>query len=596
MPPRSRRSAWRRWIRRSTSSPSRCSSAATTNTAPCATRLEPVLKQKLEAKGLVFLNWGDTGWVYLFSKGPVPNVDAIKKLRLYTSAGDDSFVQLYKQNGFNPRPLPFTEIQSGLMTGLLDAVPSTPLATLAFQWYRNVPEMLDLGRGPAGRRHCRRREGVEQHPAERPRSDTSRIAKKMQDALDRDVPAQDTQARAEMVKRGLKVTAPDPAAVRGFREMADKFAASMKGGVVPADIYDQATRERDAFRKTKRHEVSGTLDPDGAGRSARHRRGRTPRGVRARAVGARTGPADAAADRGDRAAALRLGHPRRHALRAAPHAGGSAARWRAGRARRPSAGAGHRIAAAIRARSPLPPGPSAASSARPWPVCWRAPASIMVRLEREAGRNITEGVPVWAFQVLLPLGFAAMHAWRIVRASYKLARRRGRRRRSPEPRFGMVDGRAGCHSTGAIPFSPVIDAKQAQADAAWRCRVPTLWWLLALFIGGVAGAPIFALLGGAAAIMFLSEGRARLGHPHPDLPALDQTDAGVDSALHAGRRAAGRRRRAASAAAGLPRALRLVPRRHGGGVRDAVRVPSPCSPAARASPSSRSAVCSSRPW
>ena len=77
------------------------------------------------------------------------------------------------------------------------------------------------------------------------------MAKKMQDALDKDVPAQDTQARAEMVKRGLKVTAPDPAAVRGFREMADKFAASMKGGVVAADMYDLATRERDAFRKTR---------------------------------------------------------------------------------------------------------------------------------------------------------------------------------------------------------------------------------------------------------------------------------------------------------------------------------------------------------
>jgi TRAP-type C4-dicarboxylate transport system substrate-binding protein len=77
------------------------------------------------------------------------------------------------------------------------------------------------------------------------------LAKKMQDGLDKEVPAQDTQARAEMVKRGLKVTAPDAAAVRGFREMADKFAASMKGSVVPADIYDQATRERDAFRKTR---------------------------------------------------------------------------------------------------------------------------------------------------------------------------------------------------------------------------------------------------------------------------------------------------------------------------------------------------------
>ena len=214
------------------------------------TKLEPTLKAKLEAKGLVLLNWGDTGWVYLFSKTAVPNVEVLKKQRLYTSAGEDAFVQLYKQNGFNPRPLPFTEIQSGLMTGLLDAVPSTPLATLAFQWYRNVPEMLDMGVGPlAGGTVVDAK--VWNAIDANDRQQILTIARKMQDTLDRDVPQQDETAKAEMVKRGLKLTKPDAAATKGFRDMADKFAVSMKGGVVPADIYDLATRERDAFRKSR---------------------------------------------------------------------------------------------------------------------------------------------------------------------------------------------------------------------------------------------------------------------------------------------------------------------------------------------------------
>lgn len=213
-------------------------------------KIEPTLKAKLEAKGLVLLNWGDTGWVYLFSKTAVPNVEVLKKQRLYTSAGEDAFVQLYKQNGFNPRPLPFTEIQSGLMTGLLDAVPSTPLATLAFQWYRNVPEMLDMGVGPlAGGTVVDAK--VWNAIDANDRQQILTIARKMQDTLDRDVPQQDETAKAEMVKRGLKLTRPDAAATKGFRDMADKFAVSMKGGVVPADIYDLATRERDAFRKNR---------------------------------------------------------------------------------------------------------------------------------------------------------------------------------------------------------------------------------------------------------------------------------------------------------------------------------------------------------
>lgn len=213
-------------------------------------RLEPMLRTRLEAKGLVLLNWGDSGWVYLFSKEPVPNVEALKKTRLYTSAGDDQFVQLYKQNGFNPRPLPFTEIQSGLMTGLLDAVPSTPLATLAFQWYRNVPQMLDLGLGPlAGATVVDAK--VWNSIAANDRTAILAAAKKTQDGLERDVPQQDDQARAEMLKRGLKVTVPDAANTKAFRDMADKFAVSMKGLIVPADVYDQGLRERDAFRKTR---------------------------------------------------------------------------------------------------------------------------------------------------------------------------------------------------------------------------------------------------------------------------------------------------------------------------------------------------------
>jgi TRAP-type C4-dicarboxylate transport system substrate-binding protein len=213
-------------------------------------KLEPALRAKLEAKGLVLLNWGDTGWVYLFSKAPVPNVDELKKVRLYTSGGDDQFVQLYKQNGFNPRPLPFAEVQSGLMTGLLDAVPSTPLATLAFQWYRNVPHMLDLGVGPfAGATVVDAK--IWGSIAANDQQAIMAAAKKVQDGLERDVPQQDEQAKAEMVKRGLKVSTPDPAAAKGFRDMADKFAASMKGPIVPNDIYDQGLRERDAFRKSR---------------------------------------------------------------------------------------------------------------------------------------------------------------------------------------------------------------------------------------------------------------------------------------------------------------------------------------------------------
>jgi C4-dicarboxylate transporter DctM subunit len=125
----------------------------------------------------------------------------------------------------------------------------------------------------------------------------------------------------------------------------------------------------------------------------------------------------------------------------------------------------------------------------------------LVRLEREAGRLITEGVPVWAFQVLLPLGFAVI-AWRIVRASYKAHLIAGV--------TAAAGALVGLYLGGGLPFN-WADPLSAVIEESAQPMLPGGpaaygWWLAALMVGAVAGAPIFALLGGAAAIMFLSEG------------------------------------------------------------------------------------------
>ena len=125
----------------------------------------------------------------------------------------------------------------------------------------------------------------------------------------------------------------------------------------------------------------------------------------------------------------------------------------------------------------------------------------LVRFEREAGRTITEGVPVWAFQVLLPVAFAVI-TWRIVRASYKSHVAAGVAA-ALGAGLGLYLG-AGLPFNWTDPFSAVIE--QAAQPVLPGGTDSYLWWLLALFLGGVAGAPIYALLGGAAAIMFLSEG------------------------------------------------------------------------------------------
>ena len=111
-------------------------------------RLGPTLEDRLEAKGFMLLSWGNAGWVQVFSREPVSTVADLRQVKIFTSAGEDRMVQWYKRNGFRPVPLAVTDMLTSLQTGMIDAIPATPLAALAFQWYSHIPHMLEAGLGP----------------------------------------------------------------------------------------------------------------------------------------------------------------------------------------------------------------------------------------------------------------------------------------------------------------------------------------------------------------------------------------------------------------------------------------------------------------
>jgi TRAP-type C4-dicarboxylate transport system substrate-binding protein len=64
-----------------------------------------------------------------------------------------------------------------------------------------------------------------------------------------EAPKLDADSIATMKTRGLQVTSIDPKTAASFRAEAEAFVKTMRGGMVPAEIYDAAVRERDAFRK-----------------------------------------------------------------------------------------------------------------------------------------------------------------------------------------------------------------------------------------------------------------------------------------------------------------------------------------------------------
>ncbi len=208
------------------------------------------MQQRLEAKGFRLLNWGHAGWVQVFTKRPVHSLHDFKEVKVYTTAGDDRMVQWYKSNGFQPVALAMTDIMTGLQTGMIDGVPSTPLAALSFQWFRQTPYMLDVGLAPLiGGTVVTTKAWSAISDADRAKMlDAAARAEKF---LEVEVPKQDAASIAEMQKRGLTVTKIEGSGAAEFRSAADKLATTMRGGMVPSDIFDLVTNELADFRKTK---------------------------------------------------------------------------------------------------------------------------------------------------------------------------------------------------------------------------------------------------------------------------------------------------------------------------------------------------------
>lgn len=94
--------------------------------------------------GYVLLGWGDVGPAYLFSRQRIQNKEDLRKRKVWGWVDDQIAMALYKEAGITPIPLSISEVLTSLQTGVIDTVPSTPLACVALQWFNRLDYMIDL--------------------------------------------------------------------------------------------------------------------------------------------------------------------------------------------------------------------------------------------------------------------------------------------------------------------------------------------------------------------------------------------------------------------------------------------------------------------
>jgi TRAP-type transport system periplasmic protein len=201
-------------------------------------KLKSDLEKRVEKQGFVPLFWTDAGWVHFFSKTPVETPDDVKKVKLFTWAGEPQLVELWKTGGYQPVPLETADIVPMLDSGLINCVPMPPFVALGSQVYDRAPNMLPLKWAPLTGALVIRKQLWDKIPADakpvlRAAAEEAGRSNKEQGR------SESEKAIAAMKEKGLKVHPVDEALDAQWRSEAEKFYPRIRGSYVPADIFDR---------------------------------------------------------------------------------------------------------------------------------------------------------------------------------------------------------------------------------------------------------------------------------------------------------------------------------------------------------------------
>lgn len=107
-------------------------------------RMDERLLQGMESQGMVSFGFAGGGFAKILSNTPVRSLDDLKGQKVWVPEGDRVGYEAMESLGLSPVTLPLTDVMTGLQTGLIDIVATSPVGAVVFQWYTKVKYVTEL--------------------------------------------------------------------------------------------------------------------------------------------------------------------------------------------------------------------------------------------------------------------------------------------------------------------------------------------------------------------------------------------------------------------------------------------------------------------
>jgi TRAP-type C4-dicarboxylate transport system substrate-binding protein len=167
--------------------------------------------------------------------------------------GDPASADVWRAAGLRPVVLSSVDLVPSLQTGMIDCLANVPVYLLAARLFEKAHTMIDFPWGYVMGATVVASRSWQRVPADlRPR--LLQAARELSARVDADAARADAEAVEAMRKQGLSVLAVE---ARPWRDLAERSWSSLRGKVVPADLFDEAVRLRDLQRRARLAAGSG---------------------------------------------------------------------------------------------------------------------------------------------------------------------------------------------------------------------------------------------------------------------------------------------------------------------------------------------------
>jgi TRAP-type C4-dicarboxylate transport system substrate-binding protein len=199
--------------------------------------------------GFKVMAWGESGFIYLFSKHPIKNAADLRRGKVWIWEDTAIGRAVFKELGINGIPLGIPDVLVSLQTGMIDTVYASPAAAISMQWFTRVSYMTDVPLSYSVGAAVLHKSAFEKIPPAL-RATVEEVFRRHLALLKENVRKEDQKAISVLTKQGIKLVSPNA------KEVKEIEALSMKGvDTLGEDVFPKKTlAEAKALLKTLRKE------------------------------------------------------------------------------------------------------------------------------------------------------------------------------------------------------------------------------------------------------------------------------------------------------------------------------------------------------